>query len=194
MIKKDGVEVVPKGIYLDKERKQINKTFPIDLKIRLLEERDLGRRVSWMKDPRVFKTMDLDPSITLEKTIAWFNGNKGRCDRCDFVLEEGNDIVAFTGITSIKGGVGETYSFVSPERQGKGYGTLARYYTCKYGFDKLALKKIVSYCNEDNIASIRVNDKLGYRYMKTVYCESVVGEKVSRKYYELTKDKLRKID
>ena len=190
VIKKEGVEVVPKGVYLDKEREWAGKVVSGGLEIRLLEKRDLEQRVLWMRDSRVFKTMDLDPSITLEKTVVWFDKNRERHDRCDFVVEKEGEIVAFTGITGIKGEVGETYSFVSPEKQGKGYGTTARYLTCKYGFDKLALKKIVSYCNEGNVASMRVNDKLGYKYVETVVCKSVGGEDVTRRRYELTGDKL----
>lgn len=191
VIKKEGVIVVPRPVYLDNERKVNKKHLLEKLNLRPLMLEDLKVRVLWMKDPKVYKTMDLDSTITLDKTITWFNNNKYNNSRQDFVVEYQNKIIAFTGITNIKEGVGETYSFVSPCEQGKGYGTIARYYTCKYGFDNLSLIKIVSYCNEDNIASMKVNDKLGYKYVKTVHCKNLAGEDVERKYYELTKNDLK---
>ena len=190
VVKRKGVSV-PHGAYLDKERMRNKKHLLDGLILRPLEKKDLEQRVIWMKDPRIFKTMNLDPQITLKSTEAWFCDNQGREDRMDFVLEKRHDIIAFTGITNIKDGIGETYSFVSPMKQGKGYGTIARYYTCKYGFDKLSLNKIVSYCNEDNLASIKVNEKLGYEFVKTVMCKNIDGKIVAKRCYELTKDKLK---
>ena len=160
-------------------------SFMLDVKIILLTVKNV------VKNPRIFKTMNLDPAITLETTKVWFNNNQDRKDRFDFVLENRYGIIAFTGITNIKDGVGETYSFVSPAEQGKGYGTIARYHTCKYGFEKLGLNRIVSYCNEDNIASIKVNEKLGYEFVGTVVRKNIDGKTVVKMCYELTKNKLR---
>lgn len=190
VVKRKGVSV-PRGVYLDKERMRNKKHLLDGLMLRPLEKRDLEQRVVWMKDPRIFKTMNLDPAITLETTKVWFNNNQDRKDRFDFVLENRYGIIAFTGITNIKDGVGETYSFVSPAEQGKGYGTIARYHTCKYGFEKLGLNRIVSYCNEDNIASIKVNEKLGYEFVGTVVRKNIDGKTVVKMCYELTKNKLR---
>lgn len=190
VVKRKGVSV-PRGVYLDKERMRNKKHLLNGLMLRPLEKGDLEQRVVWMKDPRIFKTMNLDPAITLETTKAWFNNNQDRKDRFDFVLENRYGIIAFTGITNIKDGVGETYSFVSPAEQGKGYGTIARYHTCKYGFEELGLNRIVSYCNEDNIASIKVNEKLGYEFVGTVVRKNIDGKTVVKMCYELTKNKLR---
>lgn len=188
VLKRDGV-AVPKGVFLDNERKHNKKHLLDKLIIRPLERRDLAERVSWMKNPKVYRTMNLDPNITIESTLTWYENNQERKDRVDFVVEDKDgQIVAFSGITGISDGVGETYSFVSPDEQGKGYGTIARYLTCKYAFDRLLLKKIVSYCNNDNIASIKVNDCLGYKFIKKLDCMNITGEKVEKRYYELTRE------
>lgn len=188
VLKRDGV-AVPKGVFLDNERMHNKKHLLDKLIIRPLERRDLAERVSWMKNPKVYRTMNLDPNITIESTLTWYENNQERKDRVDFVVEDKDgQIVAFSGITGISDSVGETYSFVSPDEQGKGYGTIARYLTCKYAFDRLLLKKIVSYCNNDNIASIKVNDCLGYKFIKKLDCMNITGEKVEKRYYELTRE------
>ena len=64
----------------------------------------------------------------------------------------------------------------------------------KYGFEKLGLNRIVSYCNEDNIASIKVNEKLGYEFVGTVVRKNIDGKTVVKMCYELTKNKLRCVD
>lgn len=191
VIKREGV-AIPRGIFLDDERRH-NKRHLLDkLAIRPLEKKDLAERVSWMKNPKVYKTMNLNPDITIETTLAWYEKNKGRKDRMDFVVEDRKGkIVAFSGITGISDGVGETYSFVSPNEQGQGIGTITRYLTCKYAFEKLSLNKIVSYCSVDNVASIKVNERLGYKYLKTVDCTNVTGIIVRKKYFELTRDGLK---
>lgn len=193
VIKKEGVVVVNRPIYLDQERMQNKKHLFDKVRLRPLELSDLKTRVAWIKDPRVFSTMDIDPTITMESTINWYCSNRERTDRVDLVLEDrlSKKIIAFTGITGIENDIGETYSFVSPEEQGKGFGTVARYLTCKYGFEKLSLKKIKSYCNEDNVASIKVNDRLGYKYIKTIKCKTTEGTEIERRYYELTCDRLK---
>lgn len=193
VIKKEGVVVVNRPIYLDQERIQNKKHLFDKVRLRPLELSDLKTRVAWIKDPRVFSTMDIDPTITMESTINWYCSNRERTDRVDLVLEDrlSKKIIAFTGITGIENDIGETYSFVSPEEQGKGFGTVARYLTCKYGFEKLSLKIIKSYCNEDNVASIKVNDRLGYKYIKTIKCKTTEGTEIERRYYELTCDRLK---
>ena len=194
VLRRKGCVVVPRPVYLNKER-MLNKKHLFDsCKIRLLETGDLSKRVEWMKDPKVYKTMDLNPFITLETTIAWFNKNRDNKERVDCAVEKDGDIVAFTGITGIKDGTGETYSFVDPGNQGKGLGTIARYYTCKYGFEQLKLKKMISYCNVDNVASIKVNDKLGYKFIKYIECKDITGKPITRKYYELVQDEFAKHD
>lgn len=190
VMRREGV-AIPRGIYLSQEREQNKKHLIDKFKIRLLRMEDLGLRVVWMKDPRVFETMNLNPANTLETTKVWFVKNQGKKDRADFVVEYLDNVVAFTGITNVEDGIGETYSFVSPTEHGKGFGTMARYLTCKYGFEKLSLRKIVSYCNEDNIASIRVNERLGYKYVKTVCVKNINGMEVKKRCYELSKCDLK---
>ena len=69
VIKKEGVVVVNRPIYLDQERIQNKKHLFDKVRLRPLELSDLKTRVAWIKDPRVFSTMDIDPTITMESTI-----------------------------------------------------------------------------------------------------------------------------
>lgn len=188
VLKREGVSV-PKGVFLDDERRHNKKHLLDKLSIRPIEKRDLAERVLWVKNPKVYSTMNLDPNITLETTFSWYEKNQGRKDRVDFVVEDKKGkIVAFSGITGISDGTGETYSFVSPDEQGKGFGTVARYLTCRYAFERLLLNKVISYCNDDNVASIKVNEHLGYKFLKDVDITNISGKKVKKRYYELTRD------
>ena len=58
----------------------------------------------------------------------------------------------------------------------------------------LKLKKMISYCNVDNVASIKVNDKLGYKFIKYIECKDITGKPITRKYYELVQDEFAKHD
>lgn len=74
------------------------------------------------------------------------------------------------------------YRFMK-EHWGKGYATEAASALVKYGFEKLGLKKIVSFAHVDNRGSTRVMEKIGMQY---------VGERVNRGwmqvYFEVRND------
>jgi [ribosomal protein S5]-alanine N-acetyltransferase len=56
------------------------------------------------------------------------------------------------------------YRFLK-ESWGKGYATEAAYGSIKYGFEKLNMRRIVGRAEPGNIASIRVLEKCGMRYV-----------------------------
>lgn len=135
------------------------------MKIRKLIFEDLQQRVDWMNNPHVYCSMHFDVPVLIDKTIEWFNRNQQREDRVDFTFYgDTGEIIAFGGITSInkKIGKGETYIFTNPECQCKGIGTEAMKLLCKYGFENVGLNKLYAYTNEDNVASIRLHQKVGY--------------------------------
>lgn len=136
-----------------------------NMELRVLTLEDLPQRVRWMNNPKVYGSMHFDVPVLIDKTIDWFNRNQQRNNRvdCAFWGVDGK-IVAFGGITSIDKeiGKGETYIFTDPETRHKGIGTDAMVLLCKYGFETLSLNKLYAYTNEDNVASIRLHQKVGY--------------------------------
>ena len=134
------------------------------MKIRRLEERDLKTRVEWMNSPAVYSSMHYDVPVLFEKTIQWFRNNVGSSKRADLVIEEDGTIMAFCGITGIDETIrkGEIYTFVNPFEKHKGIGTQAKRLMAEYAFKELGLNKLFSITNEDNIPSIKINERLGF--------------------------------
>ena len=135
------------------------------MEIRKLALEDLQQRVDWMNNPLVYQSMHFDVPVLIDNTINWYNRNLQREDRFDCAFFVGvGVIVAFGGITSINKeiGKGETYIFTNPEAHHKGIGTEAMNLLCKYGFETLGLNKLYAYTNEDNVASIKLHQRVGY--------------------------------
>ena len=162
--------------------------------IRKLYEDDLSIRVKWMNDPRIYSSMHYQIPITLENTLEWYKGNIDRNDRTDLVLctsENPSQILAFAGIVSIDNEVkkAETYLFVNPELLGKCIGTMAKSKLIEYAFNTLNLHKLYVITNEDNYASIRIQEKFGYKLEGRLRQEYKSNEGIlkDRLYYGLLK-------
>lgn len=162
------------------------------MEIRRLEIKDLPTRVDWMNNPAVYKSMHFEVPISLEKTEQWFENNIGNKKRIDMVVTDSNEIVAFCGITSIDPIIkkGESYTFVHPDKQGKGIGTSARTLLLNYVFMYLELNKVYCFTNEDNIASCNLSEKLGFKLEGRLRKEYLTknGEWKDRLYYGLLKE------
>jgi hypothetical protein len=69
-------------------------------------------------------------------------------------------------------------------------GTRAKKLICKFGFEQLGLNKLYFITNEDNFASIRVNEKCGFKLEGRMRQEYITkdGERKDRLYYGLLKE------
>lgn len=161
------------------------------MEIRRLSFEDLPTRVAWMNNPLIYSSMHYEVPILLDKTIQWYEKNLKDDRRCDITVLEDGEIVAFGGFTSINREVGkaETYLFADPFQLHKGVGTRAKKLICKFGFEELGLNKLYFVTNEDNYASIRVNEKCGFKLEGRMRQEYLTkdGELKDRLYYGLLK-------
>ena len=135
------------------------------MEIRKLAYEDLQRRVDWMNNPHVYRSMHYETPVLMDKTIEWYNRILQSKDRFDCAFcDSSGEVVAFGGITSINHDIkkGETYIFTNPVAQHKGIGTEAMRLLCKYGFETLGLNKLYAFTNEDNTASIKLHKRVGY--------------------------------
>lgn len=66
---------------------------------------------------------------------------------------------------------------------GKGYATEAAFATLQYGFEVLNLPLIIGQAMDENIASRRVLEKVGMRFVKKTTCAEAAAH-----YYEMTKE------
>ena len=162
------------------------------MEIRRLTFEDLPTRVEWMNNPLIYSSMHYEIPILLDKTIQWYERNLTDDKRCDITVLEDGEIVAFGGFTSINREIGkaETYLFASPVHLHMGIGTRAKKFICDFGFKELGLNKIYFITNEDNFASIRVNEKCGFKLEGRLRKEYLTkeGEFKDRLYYGLLKE------
>ena len=160
--------------------------------IRRLEKGDLETRVEWMNNPLIYSSMHFEVPILMERTIQWYESNLTNDKRFDVTVLEDGEIVAFGGFTSINREIGkaETYLFASPFQLHKGIGTRAKKLICEFGFNELGLNKIYFITNEDNYASIRVNEKCGFKLEGRLRKEYLTkdGEFKDRLYFGLLKE------
>ena len=160
--------------------------------IRRLEKGDLSLRVEWMNNPKIYSNMHFEVPILLDNTISWYEANQKKGNRYDITVIEDGVTVAFGGFTSINRKVGkaETYLFADPVNLHKGIGTRAKKLICEFGFTKLGLNKLYFITNEDNYASIRVNEKCGFKLEGRMRQEYITkdGQKKDRLYYGLLKE------
>lgn len=153
--------------------------------LRKIEEKDLAIRVKWMNNPLIYTTMHYDLPVLLENTKLWFEKNKNVESRIDLVFEDGNDVVAMGGLTSKDSKVlkAELYIFVSPDCQGKGYGTKAIKLLCQYGFERFGLQKIYLYTDSDNLSAKHLYEKVGFKQEGYLRCEAWHAGKIVDRYY-----------
>ena len=57
------------------------------IKLRRMDEGDLENKVRWFNDPQVNKTLILNETLELDKTLKWFQKIKEDKSRIDFVIE-----------------------------------------------------------------------------------------------------------
>lgn len=145
-----------------------------------------------MNNPKIYSNMHFEVPILMERTLQWFESNQSNKCRCDVTVIEGDSIVAFGGITSINWEIGkaETYLFADPILLHKGIGTKAKNLICEYAFQELGLNKIYFITNEDNFASIRVNEKCGFKLEGRLRKEYLTKDGLlkDRLYYGLLKE------
>lgn len=162
--------------------------------LRKLELSDLPKRVDWMNDPKVYKSMHFDIPILLDNTIRWFENNQKNENRADVVFLKDGQLLAMGGLTNINkvSSKAELYIFVNPHLQRGGIGTQATKLLCKYGFETLGLNKIYLETNEDNFAAQRVYEKCGFQLEGILRQEYKTNEGTwkNRLYYGLIKGEL----
>ncbi|MCM1141800.1 MAG: GNAT family N-acetyltransferase [Muribaculum sp.] len=191
----DGVDQIGGGKTLCTNSIHVGKEDCV-MNVRRLSFEDLSIRVKWLNDERIYHSMKIIPPITLEATQEWFYRNSCNPNRVDLAVESPKgEILAFAGIVNIDKEIGkaETYIFVDPDLKGKGIGTEVKRKVIEYGFGQLDLFKLYFVTKESNLASQKMNEKLGYRLEGRLRGEKIInGSREDRFYYGLLKHDLQK--
>src|SRR5690554_7071360 len=137
------------------------------ISLALLEREHLQRRVLFLNDPEVQKTLNFDFPTSLSKTEAWFSKNVLASNRVDFVFKdsETSSIIGFGGFINIdhKTSKAELYIFIGDKNYwGKGFGRDGYKLLVNYGFRELGLNRIYLHQLADNAKAIKATEALGW--------------------------------
>ncbi|MCX2473988.1 GNAT family N-acetyltransferase [Pedobacter sp. MC2016-05] len=140
--------------------------------LRELEETDAKGMFDLDSDPAVHQFLGNKPVLTIEQSLAdiayiqqqYIESGIGRWA---VIEKDSNQFAGWSGLKLIK----ETYNnhcnyydlgyrFIK-KFWGKGYATESAQASMKYGFDILKLNEIIGIADTENIASIKVLEKLG---------------------------------
>lgn len=96
--------------------------------------------------------------------------------RWSTILKESNEVIGYCGLKYLED-IHETDLGYRWKQQhwGKGYATEAGRACLQYGFKNLGLEQIVAQVLAENIASVRVLEKLGMTYWKQLHTEENPG-------------------
>jgi len=144
-------------------------------------KKDMEYKVRWFNDPEVNRTLILPEKLELEKTFEWYEKVNGDDTRRDFVIESKDGAaIGLTGLVGIDSvhGTAECYCVIGEkEYWGKGIGTEAHLLLFDWGFRNLGLYKIWADIRADNIAIIKVIEKLGFKIEGRLREEKNIGGK-----------------
>lgn len=132
----------------------------------LAEEEHLEKRVAYINDPEVQKTLNFDYPTSLSKTRKWFDKTLLDNSRVDFSIFErdNNEMIGFCGFINIEVPVmkGESYIVIgNKDYWGKGYGREANVLLHNYGFIELGLNRIYGFHLTHNKKILKVSEALG---------------------------------
>ena len=151
------------------------------IRLRTMEKSDLELKVRWYNDPDVNKTLIIEESLELDKSLKWFDKAKDDDSRRDFVIETlDGEPVGITGLLGIdyKHGTAECICVIGEKKfWGKGLGTIIHSLLLKFAFEELGLSKIWATIYTDNAAIIRIVEKLGFKIEGTLRQEKKIGDK-----------------
>jgi len=136
--------------------------------LQLVERDHLKKRVEFLNDPDVQKTLNFDFPTSLAKTEAWFSKNVLASNRVDFAIvkNEGEVVIGFGGFINInaKARKAELYIFIGDKScWGKGFGRDGYKLLVNYGFAELGLERIYLYQLADNERAVKATAALGWK-------------------------------
>ena len=138
----------------------------MNITIRKFEKRDIPNKVKWINDPQNNFYLHYDLPLEINKTEVWFDGNENRTDRFDAVIEVDECPVGLIGLLSIdkKNKKAEYYVTIGEQDyKGKGVAKQATIQLLKFAFSKLKLNRVYLYTEVENIAAVRLYERLGFK-------------------------------
>jgi RimJ/RimL family protein N-acetyltransferase len=155
--------------------------------LRSIQKNVMINKVRWFNDPQVNKTLLLEESLDLNKTLKWFEEHAGDDTRQEFIVEnKQGESIGITGLVHInlKHGTAECYCIIGEKAYwGKGLGTEVHKMLFDWGFKNLNLNKIWADIRTENIAIIKVIERLGFKVEGTLRQE----RRIEGKYIDVVR-------
>lgn len=133
-----------------------------------IDESDAKLIVEWRSAPEVYKYFKSPHEITVEEHLNWYNNtyltNDNRFDWMCIEKKSKNRIGVF-GLCKEDDRVEVNYLLI-PEVQHKGYATEAIRSLVNYASGNWNIRNIVAEIHEENIPSIKLIEKLGFKVVK----------------------------
>lgn len=146
-----------------------------------MEKSDVANKVKWFNDPDVNKTLLVEETLELDKSLKWFERTRDDAARRDFVIEtvEGKPIgiMALVHIDAVNE-TAECFCVIGEKAYwGGGIGTEAHLLLADWAFRNLGLHKIWAHIRPENTAIIKVVERIGFRVEGTLREEKYIGGK-----------------
>lgn len=154
--------------------------------IRPLEEKDAYTSWIWRNDPEVFANTVRRYSgpVTVEDELNWIRTVLKRTDERRFAILADNIYIGNVYLTEITNEEGKIGTFIGEKSYwNNGIGTIVKCLLLDYAFEKEKLDRVISIVRLENIASRKVNEKIGFIEIKKD--EELV-------FYSITPNKFRK--
>ncbi len=133
--------------------------------LRGIDEADAESIVKWRSVPDVFRYFLSPHQITLEEHMNWYQNrylsNEKRFDWMCFDKQTGIRIGVF-GLYK-DDGFAEVNYLLAPEAQHKGFATEAVKELMRFASDEWGYKRFIAEIHEENEASVKLAEKLGFR-------------------------------
>lgn len=142
------------------------------LVLRQLRLSDALAMFEYTSNPKVTTFLNWEPNTNIEQAKAFIEDKINKIDKLtnEFTygieLIEEKKLIGAIRLSNVcfNNKHGEFTSILNPAYQGKGYMAEAWQGLLNFCFNKLGLQRIQSYVSEDNIASIKKNDRAGLTY------------------------------
>ena len=108
--------------------------------VRRFEKNDIPKKVEWINDPRNNLFLHYDIPISIEKTERWFESHIDQKNKCAEYYIAMGDV----------------------DYKGKGIAKEASRQIIQYGFEHFGLNRIYLFTESENIAAIRLFEKVGF--------------------------------
>lgn len=144
----------------------------VDIQIREYDRRVLEKSWEWLNDPQI-KQLTITPDLDKESQERWFESLKHRKDYYIAGVWRDDEPIGVLGIKHITSTDGELFGYIGEKKYwGKAVGVDMMIHTLNHA-RSLGLSSLYSVIRKDNINSIKISQRFGFKQEKEVDEEKI---------------------